>query len=86
MDFSNLTSNSPEGNRIISSMMHTEEQWRIARNLFMSFINENDFSAWHIHDGWIRYGFKTRNILHNDVLTIKGISDDKPVNKYGVKL
>lgn len=68
MEWQNFKSNSDEGDNFILGMMDTQNRWEKARELFTKFIESNGFTAWHIHNGWVRYGNKSGDILlHEDI-------------------
>jgi hypothetical protein len=74
MEHLNLKSNSIEGDKFIENMRNSEESNRHNRDLmhcaFSEFIRHSEFSAWHIHDGWVKNA--TGNT--GDVLNDKGIN------------
>ena len=47
------------------------EKIRQERNLqFTKFIQDNEYDAWHIHDGWVRHKNKSGKVLDKDEIEI----------------
>ncbi len=74
MDLGNFTSHGAQGDGFLKGMMSYEEKSRAARVKFTEFIEEQGFSAWHIHDGWVRHDGKSGDILNNEYLTLSWVS------------
>lgn len=73
MEYQNLKSYSQKGDKFILGMMTIQERWAAARELFTTFIEQNGFSAWHIHDGWVTHKHNNGDILHHQDITITWI-------------
>jgi hypothetical protein len=56
-----------------SKSLHQEQE--ISRNLFNEFINPLGFTAWHIHDGWVKYKHWNGKVLHNNILDLYWLSN-----------
>ena len=68
-----IKTNSIEGYNFRLGMNTLLNDWEKARKLFTKFTEENGFSAWHIHDGWVMSGYTSGQILDKEDITITWI-------------
>lgn len=84
-EWNGFKSHSEAGNEFISGMMNTALRWGKARELFAAFTKQNGFAAWHIHDGWVTYNYRSGDVLDNEIITVYWIRCHAGYSHSGVQ-
>lgn len=77
MEYKGFKSYSSEGDRVLFSIMESDNRRESSRDLFYRFIIKEGYSAWHIHDGWVMKNGQSGDILHNEEISITWIEEHR---------
>jgi len=70
-----IKANDAAGVAFLVGMSQCDAKWREYRKLFTKFIEENGFNAWHIHDGWVTYNFRSgEDVLYHYIINLVWIN------------
>jgi len=80
----NIQANNYEGRDFLLGMNSIWDRKVLSQNLFKDFIIKNGFSAWHIHDGWIRHKYRNgQDVLENNIIEVTWIPSQRGYNFGG---
>lgn len=79
-----ITSFDERGDAFLAGMYSYKQQQKTQQELFTEFISNNGFSAWHIHDGWVRHKYDAKDSLNYKYIDIVWWSNRKGFTHSGV--